>query len=162
EGTMRTITRARPLLAAVLLLVAGAAGAQTGAPTPESELNELTFPPLKIEPEILNFPDSDFSRIGLKIQLRTASLQERRWGYRTAERLAPSRNPPPADWRMKAAQAAAALDPGTAASGSTSSPIYRWASVGPNGNYDVSGIDGPSGNAADQGRATAIWTDLRG
>jgi hypothetical protein len=100
--------------------------------------------------------------IGTKIQLGTATLQERRWWYRAAERLSPFQAAPPADWRTKAAQAAHKLDPpGSAADGSVPSPIYRWASVGPNGNYDVTPIDGPRG-AADQGRATAIWTHLQG
>ena len=158
---MKTPARALYLLAALVLLAAPGARAQTG-PVPESELDQLAFPPLPLEPQILSFPDPYFAMIGTKIQLGTATLQERRWWYRAAERLAPFQAAPPADWRTKAAQAAHKLDPpGSAADGSVPSPIYRWASVGPNGNYDVTPIDGPRG-AADQGRATAIWTHLQG
>lgn len=161
-SSKRILATALPWIAILGMVVPAAVRAQAPAPTHESELNDLTFPALRIEPEIFNFPDSDFARVGLKIQLGTASMQERRWWYRAAERLAPFRNPPPADWRTKAAQAAALLDPGSTGSSGSSSPVYRWAAVGPNGNYDVRLIDGPSTGAADQGRATAIWTDLRG
>ncbi len=126
-------------------------------PTPESELTESSFPPLPIEPEILSFPDADFARIGLKIQLGTASIQERRAWYRAAERYAPFQNAPPAGWKVKASEAGKKLDkkPGS------STTIYNWVSLGPNGDYDVSGTWGPTG-ALDQGRSTAVWTHMAG
>src|SRR5262249_9603642 len=159
----------RRFASAALLLFAGAGFLLPGgialaqALPQEAELEEVTFPPLPVEPEILSFPDPYFALIGQKIQLGVASLPERRWWYRVAERLAPFRNPPPADWQTNAAAAARALDPaGSDANGAVPSPIYRWASVGPNGDYDVTPIDGPPGSGADQGRATAIWTHFNG
>lgn len=159
----RTTARTLLLFAALGALISSTVRAQAASPAHESELDELAFPPLAIEPEIVSFPDPYFAYIGQKIQVGTASLQERRWWYRVAERLAPFRNPPPADWQTRAAAAARNLDaPGSAPDGSVPSPIYRWASVGPNGNYDVTPIDGPSGAGRAQGRATAIWTHLQG
>ena len=160
---MKTPARALFLLAALVLLAPQAASAQTNQLPHESELDDRTFPPLPLEPQVLNFPDPYFAMIGTKIQLGTATLPERRWWYRAAERLAPFQAAPPADWQTKAAQAARKLDPpGSAADGSLPSPIYRWAAVGPNGNYDVTPIDGPPGAGNAQGRGTAIWTHFQG
>jgi hypothetical protein len=48
---MKTPARALFLLAALVLLVPLSARAQT-APVPESELDQLAFPPLPLEPQI--------------------------------------------------------------------------------------------------------------
>jgi hypothetical protein len=95
----RTTARTLLLFTALGALIPSTVRAQAASPAHESELDELAFPPLAIEPEIVSFPDPYFAYIGQKIQVGTASLQERRWWYRVAERLAPFRNPPPADWQ---------------------------------------------------------------
>ena len=150
------------ILILILLLPVPRALAQQNGPEPEAELTQTSFPPLTLEPEIFAFPDEDFARIGLRIQLGVASIQERRWWYRAAERYAPFQGTPAPDWPLQAARSAAKLDPSrhgkAAASGAT---VYLWSSLGPNGNYDVSGQTGPTGSK-DQGRATAIWTHFEG
>src|SRR6266545_1906406 len=80
--SMRTFAGAMLLIAGVSLSLPGAALAQT-LPH-ESELNDASFPPLPLEPEIVSFPDPYFALVGQKIQLGLASLQERRWWYRVA------------------------------------------------------------------------------
>jgi hypothetical protein len=152
-----TLSRSLPRAAAVALLLA--APFFSPGPTPaevehESSVNELAFDPLTLEPEIFSFLDREFVRIATEIQLGTASMQERRWWYRAAERYAPFENPPPAGWRLDAAIAGAALE-------STGGTIYNWSSIGPNGDYDVSRINGGLG-ARNQGRATAVWTHMDG
>ena len=62
----------------------------------ESDLTTTSFPALPLEPQVFAFPDEDFVRIALKIQLGTASIQERRAWYRAAERYAPFQAAPPA------------------------------------------------------------------
>lgn len=132
-------------------------------PDHESELTDTSFPPLELEPHIFLFPNEDFVRIALKIQLGTASIQERRWWYRAAERYAPFQGAPAPDWSLQAARQAARLDPAirSRTAASSSSTVFNWAAVGPNGDYDVSGVWGPPG-ARDQGRSTAVWTHLEG
>jgi hypothetical protein len=126
-------------------------------PEPESELTETSFPPLPLEPQLLLFPDEEFVRVGLKVQLGTANIQERRWWYRSAERYAPFETAPPADWKVRAVSAGDQIDPSL----QSGTVIYNWTSLGPNGDYDVSGTWGPPG-AKNQGRATAVWTHMNG
>jgi hypothetical protein len=146
----------------MLLLPLAQAVAQQAPPEHESELTPSSFSPLTLEPEIFAFPDEDFARIGLRIQLGIASMQERRWWYRTAERYAPFQGTPAPDARLQAARSAARLDPArNKAAASVAAPVYTWSPLGPNGNYDVTLQTGPPGSK-DQGRATAIWTHFDG
>jgi hypothetical protein len=149
--------------ALLLLLPLSRALAQQDNPQHESELTQASFPPLTLEPEIFSFPDEDFVRVAVKIQLGIASMQERRWWYRAAERYAPFQGVPAPDWPLQAARSAARLDPTLKSMTAASSAplIFNWASLGPNGDYDVTGQTGPPGSK-DQGRATAIWTHLDG
>ena len=152
------MTRFRSILAAGLFLSltcagAGPALAQSEGPH-EGELTGTAFQPLPLEPETFLFPDRDFVRVADRIRLGIASIQERRWWYRAAERYAPFEGIPPANWRLQAAAAGAALSTPAAA-------IYNWVSLGPNGDYDVGNINGGPG-ARNQGRSTAVWTHLDG
>lgn len=119
----------------------------------ESEIEDATFPALQLPPEMLTLGDEEFARVAQRIQLGVARMQERRWFYRSAERYAPFTAMPPSDWKIKADQAGRKI----AASGT----IYNWASIGPNGDYDVTRQWGPTG-ALTQGRATAVWTHMSG
>lgn len=119
----------------------------------ESQLTERSFPQLPLPPEMLTFGDEVFARTAERIQLGTATIQERRWFYRAAERYAPFTTMPAADWKLKADAAAKKITP--------SGTIYRWSSLGPNGDYDVTRQWGPDG-AKTQGRSTAVWTHMDG
>jgi len=150
---MRNPTRIVVMLAAALLAAAPALP-QDRAPH-ESELTETTFPPLPLELGIFSFPNEDLRTVALRIQLGIATMQERRWFYRTADRFAPFEGAPAPDWKLRAAAAGAALD------SPADNTIYTWSSLGPNGNYDVSEQEGQVGSHA-QGRATAVWTHVEG
>jgi hypothetical protein len=130
---------------------------QAQTPEPESDLTQTSFPGLALEPQIFGFPDEEFVRVAIKIQLGTASIQERRWWYRSADRYAPFLTPPPSDWKLQAVRSGDKIDP-TLQGGSV---IYNWKPLGPNGDYDVSGVWGPTG-AKNQGRATAVWAHMNG
>ncbi len=121
----------------------------------ESEQTASTFPPLPLEPALLSFPNEDLRAVALRIQLGIASMQERRWFYRTADRFAPFEGMPAPDWKLRAAAAGAALD------STADDTIFTWSSLGPNGNYDVSTQEGDPGSRA-QGRGTAVWTHVEG
>ena len=146
------------ILAAVAVLALAAPGFLGGQglpePDPEAELTDATFEPLTLEPQIFAFPDEEFARVGERIALGLASIQERRWWYRAAERYTPFQGAPPPGWRLQAWQDAQALETAAAS-------VYNWVSLGPNGDYDVSRINGGPG-ARDQGRATALWTHMEG
>ena len=122
------------------------------APIPESEIGEQAFPQLQLPAAIFTLGDDEFALVGLRIESGQASMQERRWFYRAAERYAPFTTTPPADWKIKAFNASKKLPVGT---------VYNWTSIGPNGDYDVTRQWGPAG-ARTQGRATAIWTHFDG
>ena len=119
----------------------------------ESEVGQATFPRLQLPPEMLTLGDEEFARVAQRIQLGVARMQERRWFYRSAERYAPFTAMPPADWKLKADKAGKKI--------AGTGPIYHWASIGPNGDYDVTRQWGPTG-ALTQGRATAVWTHMNG
>jgi len=119
----------------------------------ESTLTERSFPRLQLPPEMLQLGDVEFARVAERIQAGTATMQERRWFYRAAERYAPYTKMPPSNWKMKAHEAGKKIAP--------SGTIYRWTSLGPNGDYDVTRQWGPAG-ARTQGRATAVWTHMDG
>ncbi len=121
----------------------------------ESEQLDSTFPPLPLEPALFAFPNEDLNAVAFRIQLGIAKMPERRWFYRTADRFAPFEGTPAADWKLQAAIQGEALDV------AEDDTIYTWSSLGPNGNYDVSGLDGGAGARA-QGRATAVWTHVEG
>ena len=143
-----------------VLLVVAAASFAAMFPTPlaaqndhESTVTERSFPQLQLPPEMFQLGDLEFARVAERIQAGTAKMQERRWFYRAAERYAPFTRMPAADWKLKADEAGRKL--------AQSSTIYRWASLGPNGDYDVTRQWGPAG-ARTQGRATAVWTHMDG
>lgn len=119
----------------------------------ESELDEASFQKLPLPVEIFRLGDEDFARVAERIQNGTASMQERRWFYRAAERYAPFTATPPSDWKLKSVNNGKKI----AATG----PIYRWSSIGPNGDYDTTRQWGPAG-AKTQGRGTALWTHMNG
>lgn len=119
----------------------------------ESTLTPRSFPRLQLPQQVYQLGDVEFARVAARIEAGTASIQERRWFYRALERYAPFTTMPPADWKLKAHEAGKKLAP--------SGTIYRWASLGPNGNYDVTRQWGPAG-ARTQGRATAVWTHMNG
>src|SRR5256885_2769545 len=58
-------------------------------PVGEADQVSSTFPPLTIDSLLLNFADTEFADLAHKIQLGTASMQERRAFYRAADRYAP-------------------------------------------------------------------------
>jgi hypothetical protein len=147
------LLRALLVFAAVLTATGSLPLAAQQAIQHESEVEDATFPMLQLPPQLLNFPDPEFARTAVRIQLGVARMQERRWFYRAAERYAPFTAVPPADWKMKADKAAKKI--------SATGPIYTWSSIGPNGDYDVTRQWGPTG-ALTQGRATAVWTHMDG
>lgn len=149
------ISRLRVLCLAVAAAVFAAlvslpAAAQAGH---ESTLTERSFPKLQLPPGMLTLGDLEFARVAERIQAGTATMQERRWFYRAAERYAPFTTMPSSDWKLKAHEAGKKIAP--------SGTIYRWTSLGPNGDYDVTRQWGPTG-ALTQGRSTAIWTHMDG
>ena len=154
-------------LAAALLLPFGALLAEEEGPEHEAEIDDLHFEALPLEPAVFTFADPEFARVGSLIAIGKASLQERRWWYRAAERYAPFEGVPTADWKLRAYQAGLAISHtasvASAAPGdkSAASPIYNWVSLGPNGNYETERMNGGPG-ALDQGRVTSLWTHMNG
>ncbi len=138
------------LVAGLAVIVTPPAAAQNDH---ESTVTERSFPRLPLPPEVFTLGDIEFARVAEKIQSGTARMQERRWFYRSAERYAPFTRMPAADWKVKAHEAGKKIAP--------SSTIYRWTSLGPNGDYDVTRQWGPAG-ARTQGRATTVWTHMDG
>src|SRR5688572_15723497 len=119
----------------------------------ESTLTPASFPQLQLPPEVYTLGDAEFARVAARIENGTATIQERRWFYRASERYAPFTATPSPDWKLKAHAAGKKIAP--------SSTIYGWASLGPNGDYDVTKQWGPAG-ARTQGRSTAVWTQMDG
>jgi hypothetical protein len=154
-------------LAAALAAIPGLVPPAAAAPHPElEEANQLQFPPLSLgavadleRRALMSFPNEDLVLVARRIEAGTASMQERRWFYRSAERYAPFQGAPPPGWQLQAARAAALLDVRSAPSGSGT--VFSWTPIGPTGSYDVSQISGGQGAQA-QGRGTAIWTDFSG
>lgn len=142
----------RNVLATAVLVSFLASGLLAQTPPAESELDDLSFPKLELSPEIFNLHDEAFTRVAERIQAGTASMQERRWFYRASERYAPYTTTPPSDWKIQADKAGKKI--------ASSGPIYRWSSIGPRGDYDVTHQWGPPG-ARTQGRATALWAANR-
>ncbi|HEX9940749.1 MAG TPA: hypothetical protein VGG03_01935 [Thermoanaerobaculia bacterium] len=145
----------RTIVALTCALLAAAPALSQSSLEHESEQTQATFPPLPLEPQLFAFPNEDLSAVAFRIQLGIASMPERRWFYRTADRFAPFEGMPAPDWKLEAAAAGAALD------STADDTIYTWSSLGPNGAYDVSGQTGGPGSLA-QGRATAVWTHVEG
>jgi hypothetical protein len=145
----------RMMLALACALLAAAPALPQNGPDHESEQTESTFPPLPLDAALFDFPNEDLRAVALRIQLGIATMPERRWFYRTADRFAPFEGMPAPDWKLQAALQGEALD---AAADDT---IYTWSSLGPNGNLDVSLQTGGPG-ALSQGRATAVWTHVEG
>ena len=103
------------LAALVLLLFAGSPlFAEAEGPDHEAEIDDLHFEPLPLEAAIFTHPDPEFARVGSLIAVGKASIQERRWWYRAAERYAPFEGMPPADWKLRAFQAGEAIAAGAA------------------------------------------------
>lgn len=165
----RCTVRLLALAAALLLPLSTLAlrAEDDDGPEHEAEIDDLHFEPLSLEPAIFNFADPELARVGSLIAVGKASLQERRWWYRAAERYAPFEGVPAADWKLRAYQAGLAIShraSSTAAAStanSASSPIYNWVSLGPNGNYETQRMNGGPG-ALDQGRVTSLWTHMNG
>lgn len=134
-------------------------------PVGEADLVSASFPPLSLDSILTTFPDTEFAALARKVQLGTASMQERRAFYRAADRYAPFQGIPPANWLLQSFNADNRIDPASKLRSSQqplSDPaptIYQWTAVGPTGNYDVTPQWGPPG-AKTAGRGTAIWTHV--
>ena len=119
------MSRNRILLFVMAAILATTFPLTAQTPEHESKLTERSFPQLPLPPAMLTLGDPEFARVAERIQAGTASIQERRWWYRAAERYAPFTAMPPADHKVQAQEKGKKI----AATG----PIYRWTSLGPNG-----------------------------
>jgi fibronectin type 3 domain-containing protein len=146
------------------------------------EDEEAKFPPMRVNPEVFNAADEVFVSIARKIEDGTATMPERRtyWAlYRQYYPFTPESRPP-ANWRLKAWQQAATLDPAavaprmlsmasksnsTAAARITPSAVvdYLWSGVGQAAPWYQG--QPPSNDARTatpdwgSGRATAVWVN---
>src|SRR5258705_12734716 len=127
------MTFLRRILPVILCLASLALSAQV---VPESEIGDQAFPKLRLPAAVYTLGDEEFARVAARIESGEATMQERRWFYRASERYAPFTTTPPADWKIKAFNAAKKLPVGT---------VYNWTSIGPNGDYDVTRQCGPAG-----------------